>query len=37
MLEIEEKIGVPEAKQKIILNGRSFTVVDREKTLSELK
>jgi len=37
MLVVQEKVGVTVTGQKIILNGKSFTFVDKQKTLLELK
>ena len=37
MKEVEAKTGVPIDGQKIILNGKSMTSLDREKNLAELR
>ena len=37
MKDIEVKTGVPVGGQKLILNGKSLTSLDREKSLNELK
>ena len=37
MSVVEEKTGVPVDGQKLILNGKSFTSMDRDKSLQELR
>ena len=37
MSVVEEKTGVPIDGQKLILNGKSFTSLDRDKSLQDLR